>query len=120
MKTLNITFIVLLLTVKAIANDFNFLGAWSYSAQDVPYEYAAGTIYINDNNENSDIEIKVKTRYNEYEGQSINIEEDQISFQIYVEGQDVTVTLKFSDNELSGTASTVDGAFAISGNRIEE
>ncbi|MCG2461869.1 hypothetical protein K8352_14005 [Flavobacteriaceae bacterium F89] len=103
------------LTIKSEWFKNDILGVWEYTAENVPYEYSTGIIYIT----KPEKELKVKVVIGESSLEGINVVEDknEVRFQVYVEGQMVDVNLSVRGNDLSGQGSTTDGIFPLSGKR---
>ncbi len=93
----------------------DILGVWDYSAQDVPYEYSKGIIYIT--KEGKDHKVKVTIGTSTMEGENVVVDKNEVRFQVYVEGQTVDINLSAKGNDLSGQGSSTEGIFSLSGKR---
>ncbi len=96
-----------------IKNDI--LGVWDYTAEDVPYEYSKGIIYIT--KEGKDFMVKVAIGESSIDGENVVIDKNEVRFQVYVEGQTVDINLSAKGNDLTGQGSTMDGIFSLSGKK---
>lgn len=96
-----------------VKNDI--LGVWDYTAQDVPYEYSKGIIYIT--KEGKDLKVRVAIGESSLDGENVVLDKDEVRFQVYVEGQTVDINLSAKGNDLSGQGSTTDGIFSLSGKK---
>lgn len=96
-----------------IKNDI--LGVWDYTAEDVPYEYSKGIIYIT--KEGKDFMVKVAISESSIDGENVVIDKNEVRFQVYVEGQTVDINLSAKGNDLTGQGSTMDGIFSLSGKK---
>ena len=96
-----------------VKNDI--LGVWDYTAQDVPYEYSKGIIYIT--KEGKDLKVRVAIGESSLDGENVVLDKDEVRFQVYVEGQTVDINLSAKGNDFSGQGSTTDGIFSLSGKK---
>jgi len=94
-----------------------FIGVWEYSVPNAPYPYQTGTMTFS----------KAKKKISGFisiEGNNIDMEKvvskkDNLTCEIYIEGETVTFNLTFEKNSFSGTASYSQGDLDISGTKKE-
>jgi hypothetical protein len=83
-------------------------GTWTYSAPDAPYEYNTGDIVIDKDGNELTVKIKLGDYY-EVKGQNVALEEDQLTFTVYIEGESVSIKGTVGKEEIEGTASYSEG-----------
>jgi len=123
-----VSYILMALFMGAISYNANAadtknkpVGKWKFSVVDAPYGYEKGEFEI----------IKEKKQYTgtmmfdgfEYlmELESVSFEKEQLSFSLYVEGEDVLIILKFSEKDiLNGKVSYSQGELRMSAERVKK
>lgn len=93
----------------------NFLGNWKYSAENVPYEYARGILFIS--KKEGILTVIVALRGRERKAQDVKVEENTLTFVLNLEGQLVSVSITTDGDKISGKASSEDGIFQLTGER---
>ena len=93
----------------------NFLGNWKYSAENVPYEYARGILFIS--KKEGQLEVVVALSGRELKAQDVKVMEDSLTFSLNLEGQLVSVSITVDGDKISGKASSEDGIFNLKGER---
>ena len=91
------------------------LGIWEYEATNTSPEYAKGEIVIDKAGDN--YKVIVSVNYSKITAYQVKVVEDQVKFNINVEGADVDVTLKIEGDKLSGEAQSDEGSHALTGKR---
>jgi hypothetical protein len=99
------------------AKDKDVVGTWEYSAPNAPYEYSKGKIIITQGEDK--LEGKVDIDGYEMKLNSIKVDDDVLSFSLYVEGEYVSVKLTIDGDSLEGKASTSEGLLEVTGKRVE-
>jgi hypothetical protein len=107
--TLNIT------TVSAKGEDV--VGTWDYSAPYAPYEYSKGKLIITQGEDK--LEGKVDIDGYEMKLNSVKVEDDVLTFSLYVEGEYVSVKLTVKGDSLEGKASTSEGLLDVTGKKVK-
>lgn len=93
----------------------NFLGNWKYSAENVPYEYAKGILFVS--KKDGVLKVVAALRGGERIAQEVRVENNTLSFNLNLEGHIVSVSLNVIGDKISGKASSDDGVFQLSGER---
>ncbi len=93
----------------------DIVGTWEYTVSDVEPEYAAGEIEIK--KEGEDYTAVLKLSSGDIPISEMEVMGDQIKFEVYVDGSDVSVTMNFKGDKLTGQAESYDGSFTIEGKR---
>ncbi|NNG11094.1 MAG: hypothetical protein HKM92_13070 [Arenibacter sp.] len=93
----------------------DFIGNWKYSAENVPYEYANGILFIT--KEKGDLKVLVALAGGERKAKNVKVDGKTLTFTLDIEGDLVSVTLKVDGDKISGEASSYDGVFALQGER---
>ncbi len=93
----------------------DFIGNWKYSAENVPYEYAKGILFIT--KEKGDLKVVVALAGGERKAKNVNVDGKTLTFSLDVDGDLVSVTIKVDGDKISGEASSYDGVFALKGER---
>ncbi|MCK0189379.1 hypothetical protein [Arenibacter sp. F20364] len=100
---------------SSLLGEENFLGNWKYSAENVPYEYAKGILFIS--KKEGVLTVVVALRGRESKAQDVRVEDNTLTFDLNLEGQIVSVSLKAEGDKISGKASSRDGIFQLTGER---
>ncbi|MDO6603228.1 hypothetical protein [Arenibacter palladensis] len=93
----------------------NFLGNWKYSAENVPYEYAKGILFIS--KKDGVLKVVVALRGGERKAQEVKVKDNTLSFNLNLEGHIVSVSINVVGDTISGKASSDDGVFQLTGER---
>jgi hypothetical protein len=93
------------------------VGTWDYSAPNAPYEYSKGKLIITQGEDK--LEGKVDIDGYEMKLNSVKVEEDVLTFSLYVEGEYVSVKLTIKGDSLEGKASTSEGLLEVTGTRAK-
>ncbi|MEQ8220032.1 MAG: hypothetical protein RH981_17470 [Arenibacter sp.] len=92
-----------------------FLGNWKYSAENVPYEYAKGILFIS--KKEGVLAVVVALRGGERKAQDVKVEDNTLTFNLNLEGQIVSVSITAEGDKIRGKASSEDGIFELAGER---
>lgn len=86
-------------------------GTWDYTAENAPYEYQEGKLIF----EEVDNELNAKVNIQGYiiSVRDLTIEQKNISFIVYVDGERVTVNLTLKEGKLKGTGETYEGPISL-------
>jgi len=117
-----ILFIVLGLS-KVYAQDakttFNPVGKWQFEAPYAPEGFTDGLIEVALNEAKHVISMSFTGSDYKLPGEQVKFENNVLVFLIYIEGNDITVTLKFdTESKMSGKAVYADGEVPLSLTRI--
>jgi len=91
---------------------FNPAGTWEYTAPNVAEGYRSGKMIITEKEEGYRVLIALD-EYNQLEANHVEFEKNSLTFNLYVEGEFVTVTGEFNKDEFIGTVSYSEGVFDI-------
>ena len=106
-------------THEAPAKKFTPVGTWDYAIDGVPEEYESGKMII----EKIDKSLKVTMAINEYyksEGEKVSYKKKCLSFILWVESEEVTVSGTFDKDQFDGMVSLSEGDFEITATRVAE
>ncbi|NND32811.1 MAG: hypothetical protein HKN76_09485 [Saprospiraceae bacterium] len=91
------------------------VGTWKYQATNTAPEYASGEIIIDKSED--DFMVTLSVNYSKIKGNSVVVEDNQVKFNINVEGADVDVLLNFDGDNFTGEAQSDEGTYALKGKR---
>ena len=120
MKTLQ-TFpkLMILFFFMAMASAFTFAssieGTWAFDVENAPYGYEKGEIIISQ--EEGMYKAVVAINYGKLKGEKVTVDESQISFNIFVEGVKVEISLDIDGDTMNGKAVSYEGTFKLKGKR---
>ena len=102
-------------TTEMAISDKHLVGTWGYETPDAPYEYQKGDLIF----EMKDGKLVGSVSIDGYkiEMEDIKNGKDKFTCDIYVEGEVVTLDLKFTKKAFSGTATYSEGSLDISGTK---
>jgi len=106
---------------SAIVNDP--VGKWKFTAPGAPYGYDQGIIEITKDTGEYKATLSFTGMDYKFELEKVKYEEEKLSFNLYLEGEDIYVLISFSEeNKLSGKAIYSQGEVALYATRelIEE
>lgn len=125
-KTISRSLVALLLVVfvssftyHAPAKKFSPEGTWDYSVEGVPEGYESGSMIVKKEGKN----YKVTMALNEYyktEGESVVYEKKNLSFIIWVESEEVSISGTFDGDTFTGMVSLSQGDFDLLAKRKAE
>lgn len=115
-KLIILTFLVTLVAISfnssAKVSNKDIVGDWNYEAPTAPYGFEKGIMAFSENegaltgvlklNDGSKIQL-----------QNVKLENDLLTFSLYVEGGYVTVRSKIEDDTLTGSVDTPDGEMKV-------
>ncbi|MCK0145168.1 hypothetical protein MWU78_05880 [Arenibacter sp. F26102] len=93
----------------------NFIGNWKYSAENVPYAYAKGILFIS--KKEGSLRVLVALQGVESKADDVKVKDNTLTFSLNLEGQLVSVSITVEGDKISGKASSEDGIFELSGER---
>ena len=94
----------------------DLIGAWNYTVENVDYEYRSGVLLIT--KEDGKYNVQVQLSAGDISGEEIEVEDNSISFAVYIEGQKVSVSLMAEGDKIKGESSSYDGVYKIEGTKI--
>ena len=103
------------LVLQSMTLSDGVLGTWEYEATNTSPEYSQGEIII-DKAEDK-YKVIVSVNYSKITAYQVEVMENQVKFNINVEGADIDVTLKIEGDKLSGEAQSDEGTYALTGMR---
>jgi hypothetical protein len=92
------------------------LGTWEYSSEQAPYEYSEGNIILSEK-EGKIVGVVMIDGY-EMELKNLSETKNKVSFNLYVEGEEVDVEMTINKKAFTGTASFSEGSIPFSGKKI--
>jgi len=92
------------------------VGTWSYEAEYAPYEYSSGDIVVSKEGKEYKVEIKLGEYY-KIKASSVEYKDNLLSFNVYVEGESVSVKTTLEKETHKGTASYSEGTLELSGKK---
>ncbi|MCD4768912.1 MAG: hypothetical protein K8R35_01940 [Bacteroidales bacterium] len=113
-----ITFVTL---GAATASEFDPIGKWKFSAPDAPYPYGTGMFEVKIDGEDFGVTLSMPDVEYKLHGESVKFEDSVLSFNLFIDGVDVFLSMKFIDKDkLSGRAVYFEGAISLTANRDKE
>ena len=106
----------LMIAAATSSIDKSIVGSWSFTANSAPWEYNSGTIVFEENKDAIEGKIVFHTG-REVAINSISQEEEEITFDIVVDGYDARIVFTVKENEISGHAMTIEGNMPFTANR---
>ena len=94
----------------------DLIGAWSYTVENVDYQYSTGVLLIT--KEEGKYSVQVQLSAGNIPGEDIVVNDNKISFAVYIEGQKVSVSLKADGDKIEGESSSSDGVYKIEGTKV--
>ncbi len=91
------------------------LGAWVYTVENVPYEYSKGVFLIS--KEKGAYNVQVQLPHGTLTGEDIEVKGNTVKFNLFIEGQSVSVELTSNGDKISGESNSMDGTYQIEGKR---
>ena len=119
MKTIKILMLVMLAASFTSVNAMAMVdpvGTWSYEADDAPYEYSSGDIVVSKEGKEYKVEIKLGEYY-KIKAQKVEYKDNVLSFNVYVEGETVSVKTTLGKETHEGTASYSEGTLELKGKK---
>ncbi|HLT50725.1 MAG TPA: hypothetical protein VKZ93_02145 [Arenibacter sp.] len=101
-----------------VIGEADFLGNWVYTVEDVSPEYSSGILHITKRNGELAVEVALKT--GRLRGEQVKIVDNAMNFTVNIEGQVVAVKLTVAGNKISGTSSSSEGTFKLTGTKRAE
>ena len=116
-----LTLILGVFTINVQAADKkNPEGKWKFSVQDAPYGYEKGELEISKKKKEYAGTMMFDGFEYKLECENVRFEKEELSFTLFVEGEDVLLVLKFSEKDkLSGRAVYSMGELSISAERVK-
>jgi len=99
------------------ASGADVIGTWDYAAPNAPYEYSKGQIIISQGDEK--LEGKVNIDGYEMKLNNVKVEDDVVTFSLYVEGEYVSVKVTVKGDAFEGKASTSEGLLEVTGKKAK-
>ncbi|MEN8204354.1 MAG: hypothetical protein ABFS28_17295 [Bacteroidota bacterium] len=104
---------------NAPANKFSPVGTWEYSIEGVPEGYDTGSMIIVKNGKNYGV-IMALNEYYKIEGESVEYKKKNLSFIVWVESEEVSVSGTFDRDKFTGMVSLSQGDFEVIATRNAE
>jgi hypothetical protein len=94
----------------------DLIGAWSYTVENVDYQYSTGILLIT--KEEGIYNVQVQLSDGNISGEEIEVNDNNISFAVYIEGQKVSVSLMADGDKIKGESSSSEGVYKIEGTKV--
>ncbi|MGB5499288.1 MAG: hypothetical protein WBM77_10200 [Maribacter sp.] len=94
----------------------DLIGAWSYTVENVDFQYSTGVLLIT--KEEGKYNVQVQLSAGIIPGEDIEVNDNKISFAVYIEGQKVSVSLMADGDKIEGESSSSDGVYKIEGTKV--
>ena len=91
-------------------------GTWTFTAPDAPYEYSKGDIVITKEGQELEGEL-IFSEYSKTKLNDLKLENDILTFNVYVEGSLVKINVTVTKNEMTGKVTHPEGTLEISAER---
>ena len=116
--------LLMILFLTAMSNDADVKaytpeGTWDYTAVGVPSGYEVGKIVITREGEEYGATI-VFSEYYSVKGEDVVYKNKEITFTVYVEGEEVKLSGTFDGDEFTGSAALYDGTYEMTAKRAAE
>lgn len=110
---------ILIGSITAGNSDINkkVLGTWEYTSEHAPYEYSEGNIILSEE-DGKLVGVVVIDGY-KMELSKVSEEKNKVSFELFVEGETITVEMIIKKKTFTGTASFSEGTIPFSGKKIK-
>lgn len=86
-------------------------GTWQYEALQAPYEYQKGQIVFFE--EDGEPQVKIVTNQGTIKAKNLKVENDEVTFDFYVEYEYCKATLKYKEDKLAGKVATGQGDIPV-------
>ncbi len=100
---------------KIVLAKDTFVGGWAYTLQGAPEGYEKGFLLVL--KEDKTYKAQVQVGGTTFLAENIVVKKNTMTFHVMVEGQKVMVALTASGSKLSGTSTTAEGVFQITGEK---
>ena len=106
----------LMIAAADSAIDSSIVGSWSFTANSAPWEYNSGKIVF------EEIEDTIEGKIVFHTGREVSIDrisqdDEEITFDIVVDGYDARIVFTIEENVISGHAMTIEGNMPFTANR---
>ena len=119
MRTIKILMLVVLAASFTSVNaqkKVDPVGTWTYEADQAPYEYSSGDIVVSKEGKDLNVEIQLGEYY-KIKGEKVVYDKNVLSFDVYIEGESVTIKATMAKESFEGKASYSDGTIPITGKK---
>ncbi len=115
MKIIPVVFLLMIGITEGWAQEKNWVGTWQYSAPQADYQYQKGNIAFT--MEGKELKAFVEVNGQKIQARQLEVSGNQASFNIYIEGESIKVSLQKEDNELTGNAAYSGGKVTLNGKK---
>jgi hypothetical protein len=92
------------------------VGTWSYESSEAPYGYGSGDIVVSKDGKDYKVELQLGEYY-KITASNVAYEDNVLSFNVYVEGESVSVKTTMEKESHEGTASYSEGTIKLNGKK---
>jgi hypothetical protein len=93
-------------------------GRWKYNVQNVDPQYQEGVMYIS--KEANNFAIKIMISGGMMPTEEVKVNDKEVSFVVYVEDDRVEIKLVIEGDSFSGTGTSSQGPFTLTGTRMSD
>lgn len=93
----------------------NLSGGWAYSVAEAPEGYEKGFLLIIKEGDSYKVQVQVGNMT--MLGENVSVKKNTISFEVQVEGENVSVVLTADGSKISGTSTSSAGVLKINGTK---
>ncbi|SDM22474.1 hypothetical protein SAMN04488514_106139 [Kriegella aquimaris] len=93
----------------------NLSGGWAYSVAEAPEGYEKGFLLIFKEGDSYKVQVQVGNMT--MLGENVSVKKNTISFEVQVEGENVSVVLTADGSKISGTSTSSAGVLKINGTK---
>ena len=119
MRTIKILMLVVLAASFTSVNaqkKVDPVGTWTYEADQAPYEYSSGDIVVSKEGKDLKVEIQLGEYY-KIKADKVVYDKNVLSFDVYIEGESVSIAATMEKESFEGKASYSDGTIPITGKK---
>jgi len=113
-----VKFLMIAILIASVSSTVNAqkkvdpVGTWSYEASQAPYEYSSGDIVVAKDGKDLTVQI-VLGEYYKVKGSNVSYDKNKLTFDIFIEGETISVEATVEKEKMEGTASYTDGTIPI-------
>ena len=119
MRTIKILMLVVLAASFTSVNaqkKVDPVGTWTYEADQAPYEYSSGDIVVSKEGKDLKVEIQLGEYY-KIKADKVVYDTNVLSFDVYIEGESVSIIANMEKESFEGKASYSDGTIPLKGKK---
>ena len=114
-SVMKIFILAIAILVASCEKENIMLGTWDYSAPGAPYEYQVGQMIFSESGDGMEAFMQIGS--NKMQAKELVIKENTASFYVWIESNQIKITLKFDEEKFKGTASYSEGVLELTGKK---